>query len=368
MYSFKGFIIKEFYHIFRDTRTMLILFAMPVLQMLLFGYVITNEISNARIAVLDHSDDYMTRSIISRLEGSGYFELVTRLTSETEIEESFRNGNVREVVVFENNFAATLEREGTAAVHVITDASDANTANLTATYTSAVIAQYNSELQNAKAPAVQTDVALRMLFNPEMKSVFMFVPGTMAMILILISALLTSVTIVREKETGSMEVLLVSPLKPFQIIAGKVAPYVTLSLVNALTIILLGHWVFGLPIQGSFLLLLAECLLFILMALSLGILISTATSSQQVAMMLAMVALMLPAILLSGFIYPIENMPLWLQVVCRINPSTYFISIIKTIMLKGGGLMQVWSETLIIGSYTAFFLLVSIRKFKIRLH
>ncbi|MDD3878163.1 MAG: ABC transporter permease [Bacteroidales bacterium] len=367
MHEFKGFLIKEFYHIFRDRRTMLILFAMPVLQMLLFGYVITNEINHAQIAVLDKSDDYITRKIITRLSASGYFEIKSYLQTHDEIKEAFQSGEVREVVVFEDNFSESLNRFGTANVHIITDASDANTANLIANYTSALIARFSADEFNKDSRGLTIKSDVRMMYNPEMKSVFMFVPGTMAMILILISALLTSVTIVREKETSSMEVLLVSPLKPAHIIVGKVAPYAVLSLINAFTIILLGHTVFGLPVLGSFILLFSECLLFILMALSLGVLISTTTNSQQVAMMLAMVALLMPAILLSGFIFPIENMPFWLQWICKINPSTYFIIIIKNIMLKGSGFMAVWRETLILAFYTFFFLFVSIRKFKTRL-
>lgn len=367
MRSFKGFIIKEFYHIFRDRRTLLILFAMPVLQMLLFGYVITNEIKDARIAVWDKSKDVVTRKITAKLIGSGYFNVVKEIHCEADIEPIFKEGSAKEVVVFDNNFAEKLGREGVADIHLIADASDANTANLVVSYTSAVINDFVlKELQSGAAP-MRINTETRLLYNPEMKGVYLFVPGTMAMILILISALLTSVAIVREKETGTMEVLLVSPLKPSQIIIGKVTPYVTLSVINALSVILLSRFVFGLPVQGSYTLLIAECVLFIIMSLSLGILISTGTSSQQVAMMLSMVALLLPTIMLSGFIFPIENMPLWLQVICRVNPSTYFIIIEKNIMLKGTGFLSVWKETLVLLGYTLLFIGLSVKKFKVRL-
>lgn len=208
---------------------------------------------------------------------------------------------------------------------------------------------------------------VRMMFNEQMKGVYMFVPGIMAMILMLISALLTSISIVREKELGTMEVLLVSPLRPIQIIIGKVTPYILLSLVNAVTIIVLGNLVFGMPVQGSTLLLLAETILFIIMALSLGILISTATNSQQTAMFISMLALMLPTILLSGFIFPISNMPGILQVLCQLIPPRWFIVIIKNIMLKGTGFYYVWFETLVLAIMTVFFIFVSYKKFKIRL-
>ncbi len=367
MRSFKGFVIKEFYHIFRDRRTLLILFAMPVLQMLLFGYVITNEIKDARIAVWDKSKDVITRKITAKLIGSGYFSMVKDIHCEDEIEPIFKEGRAKEVVVFDNDFAEKLGREGVADIHLIADASDANTANLVVSYTTAVINDFVlKELQSGAAP-MRINTETRLLYNPEMKGVYLFVPGTMAMILILISALLTSVAIVREKETGTMEVLLVSPLKPSQIIIGKVTPYITLSVINALSVILLSRFVFGLPVQGSYTLLIAECVLFIIMSLSLGILISTGTSSQQVAMMLSMVALLLPTIMLSGFIFPIENMPQWLQVICRVNPSTYFIIIEKNIMLKGTGFLSVWKETLVLLGYTLLFIGLSVKKFKVRL-
>jgi ABC-2 type transport system permease protein len=195
----------------------------------------------------------------------------------------------------------------------------------------------------------------------------MFVPGIMAMLLMLISAMMTSISITREKETGTMEVLLVSPLKPIQIIVGKVVPYVFLSFINAVVILILGKFVFGVPINGSILLLLGESILYILTALSLGIMISTLTKTQQTAMLISMLVLMLPSILLSGFIFPIENMPTPLQFLCQIMPPKWFIIIIKNIMLKGVGFAYVWKETLILFGMMVFFILVSVKKFKIRL-
>jgi ABC-2 type transport system permease protein len=367
MNHFSGFVIKEFYHIFRDRRTLAILFIMPVVQMLLFGFVVTNEIKDAKIGILDHSQDVVTRKITDKLGSSGYFIISKVLTNENEIEDCFRNGSVKEVVVFEPKFAERLQRENKASVHLIADASDANTANLIVNYTSAIINDYmRKENANVKLP-MQINVESRMLYNEELKGVYMFVPGTMAMILILVCALLTSISIVREKELGTMEVLLVSPLRPLQIIVGKVMPYAVLSFVNVITILLLSNFVFGLPIQGSITLLLLESMLFIILSLSVGIFISTSTNSQQTAMLFSMMGLMLPTIILSGFIYPVENMPLILQWVCHINPSTYFIIIVKNIMLKGLGFMNVWKETLILCGMIVFFIAMSVRKFKIRL-
>ncbi len=367
MKRFLGFVIKEFYHIFRDKRTLLVLFGMPIAQMMLFGFVITSEIRNVKLAVLDYSKDNTTRRITEKLTSTGYFQLVRNLDNEAEIKEVLGAGVIREVIVFEPNFEKKLEREGTAAVHIITDASEANTANLMYSYTSGIIQDYvNKENRNTPMP-MKIDVESRNQYNENLESVYMFVPGTMAMILMLISALLTSISIVREKELGTMEVLLVSPLKPLQIVIGKVTPYVVLSLINAISIIALGYLVFGLPVQGSLVLLMAECMLFIMMALSLGILISTSTNSQQTAMFLSMIALMLPTILLSGFIYPIENMPVVLQWLSYIMPPKYFIIILKNIMLKGTGFAYVWKETLVLFGMTIFFIGASVRRFKIRL-
>ena len=207
----------------------------------------------------------------------------------------------------------------------------------------------------------------QMLFNAELKSVYMFVPGVITVILMLVSAMMTSISITREKELGTMEALLVSPLKPIQIIIGKVTPYVLLSFINLIVILLLARFVFHMPVQGSVILLLAESILFIIMALSLGILISTISKTQQQAMLLSMFALMLPIILLSGFIFPVENMPVILQYLSHIMPPKWFIIIIKNIMLKGVGIAYFWKETLIILLMTLFFIGMSVKKFKIRL-
>ncbi|MCF8227949.1 MAG: ABC transporter permease [Bacteroidales bacterium] len=367
MKRFWSFVIKEFYHIFRDRKTLLILFGLPVTLILIFGYVIRSEIKDANIAIYDPSKDEITKDISNKLLASDYFNLVENVQNIQEIDDIFKKGVVREIIVFESDFARKLEQNGEASIQLIADASDANTANLVVNYTRAIIFDYMNELNRNNPNPLQILAEPRLVYNEEMKGAYMFVPGTMALILMLVSALMTSISIVREKEMGTMEVLLVSPLKPAQIILGKVTPYVTLSLINAVTIILLGYFVFGVPIHGSVFLLLAECMLFILLALSLGLLISTLTSSQRAAMFISLFSLMLPTILLSGFIFPVENMPEILQWLSVIVPPKYFIIIIKDIMLKGVGMSFVWKETLVLIGMTTIFILLSIRKFKIRL-
>jgi ABC-2 type transport system permease protein len=364
----KGFIIKEFYHIFRDVRTMIILFGMPVVQILLFGFALTNEIKNARIAVLDYSKDDVTTEIISKITSSGYFILDENLDNESQIEEKFKQGKIKQVIIFEDNFAKNLGNGIPPGIHIVGDASDPNTANLLVNYTQAIIKDYQAGIQMSQASLpVMITPEPKLLFNPELKSVFMFVPGIITILLMLVCAMMTSIAIAREKELGTMEVLLVSPLKPIQIIIGKVTPYVLLSLINAVSILMAGYFVFGMPMNGSIVLLLAESILFIFMALSMGILISTIAKNQQVALMISLAGLMLPTILLSGFIFPIENMPVVLQVISNLMPSKWFIIIIKNIMLKGTGIAYIWKETLIIMAMTIFFIGLSVRNFKIRL-
>ena len=363
----KGFIIKEFLHIFRDLRTMLILFGMPVVQVLLFGFAITNEINHASIAILDQAKDETSMKITDKILSSGYFDLNAVLTHPDQIEAAFGKGEIKEVIVFEPGFGRKLEKEGKANLQIITDASDPNTANLLFNYTAGIVRDYSREMIENKKPPMQISIESTMMYNPELKGVFMFVPGTITILLMLVSAMMTSISIAREKELGTMEVLLVSPLKPFQIIVGKVLPYILLSFTNAVVILVLAFTVFGMPINGSLILLLLQSILFIVMALSMGIFISTVSQTQQQAMLLSMFVLMLPTILLSGFIFPIENMPLPLQILSNIMPSKWFIIIVKSIMIKGLGIGYVWKETLILVGMTLFFVGLSVKKFNIRL-
>ena len=367
MKQFLGFVKKEFYHIFRDIQTMLVLFGIPIAQLLIFGYVVTNEIKDIKIAIYDQSKDDVTLQISNKIISSGYFILAKDLDHISNIEDIFKEGDVKEVIVFEPDFAKNLQREGVANVQLIADASDANTANLIVNYTNGILMDYIQKENQLVNQPLQIDTEVRMVFNEGLKSVYMFVPGTMALILMLVSAMMTSISIAREKEMGTMEVLLVSPLKPAQIIIGKVIPYVTLAFVNAIPIILIGYFVFGMPLKGSIWLLLLESFLFISMALSLGIFISTMARSQQVAMFISIFALMLPTLLLSGFIFPIENMPVLLQWISHLMPPKYFIIIVKNIMLKGTGFMYIWKETLILTGMMLFFIALSVKKFKIRL-
>jgi ABC-2 type transport system permease protein len=348
---------------------------MPVVMLLLFGYVITNDIKDARISIFDRSKDEVTRKLTQKILSSGYFKLDKYIDNFDDIEKDFKRGFIRQVIIFDDRFAEKLGREGKANVQIISDASEPNTSNLLVNYNIGIISDFVRELNLSKLSTtnyqpstnIQIIPEVRMVYNPELKSVFMFVPGLIGLLMVLISALMTAVSITREKEFGTMEVLLVSPLRPLQIIIGKVIPYIAIAFFDALSIIILSMLVFKIPVQGSIVLLLASTILYILVALSIGIFISTVTSSQQIAMMLSLVMLMLPSILLSGFIYPIENMPGMLQWLCQIMPPKWFIIIIKNIMIKGEGIQYIWKEALVLTGMMLFFILLSLRNFKIRL-
>ena len=367
MKRFIGFIKKEFYHIFRDRRSLFILFGMPIAQIMLFGFAITNEINNIDIAILNNSKDAITEEIINKITSSSYFSVKKFIQNENEIEGIFKKGNVKAVLNFETDFSKKLTTQNNATVQIITDATDPNTANTISNYVSAIFQNYSQRINKNSEIPYQIIPKNRMVYNQELKSVFMFVPGVMTIILMLVSAMMTSISITREKELGTMEILLVSPLKPFQVIIGKVIPYIFLSVINAIVIIVLSIFVFKMPVQGSLLLLGAESILFIITSLSLGILISTVSATQQTAMMISLMGLMLPVILLSGFIFPITSMPIPLQIISNIIPAKWFIIIVKGIMLKGVGLSFIWKETLILVGMTLFFIVLSTKKYKIRL-
>ncbi len=368
MNRFLGFVKKEFLHIFRDYRTLIIIFGIPAAQILIFGFAVSTDIKNAGVAVLDLSRDEITESLTDKIFSSGFFTRTGNLLNYNDIDLTFRKGNTKAIYVFEENFGSNLIKEGKASMSIITDGSEPNVATLITSYTTAIVNDFNREMnKDAINNLILIQPEVKMFYNPNLKSHFMFVPGVITLILILICALMTSVTITREKEFGTMEVLLVSPLKPLQIILGKVTPYFLLSFINIVLILILSWLVFGLPVKGSIVLLLFESMLYILMSLSLGILISTLSSTMQQAIFISFLGLMLPTIILSGFIFPVENMPKIYEIVSKIIPPSYFITIIKATMIKGTGIAFVWKETLVIFVMTLLFIGISVKKFKVRL-
>lgn len=361
MKQFWAFIKIEFFHIFRDRRTMLILLGMPVLQIILFGFAITTELNHSRVAVLDPSKDAVTTRITERIDENRYFSVVKELSSASDIETVFRHDEADIVVAFTPDFDANLSA-GEAGIQLVVDATDPNTGNMMAGYVQGIVGQ---ALQSGtqSSPIVQT----HLLFNPQMKSAYNFVPGVMGLILMLICAMMTSISIVREKETGTMEVLLVSPIRPIFIILAKAVPYLVLSCVNLATILLLSVYVLHVPVEGSLWTLSFLSLLLIAVALSLGLLISCVVQNQVAAMIVSGMGLMMPVMLLSGMIFPIESMPAVLQWISNIIPARWYIQAVKKVMIEGLGMAAVWHEALILSGMAALLIGLSLKKFKERL-
>ncbi len=367
MKQFLVFVRKEFYHVFRDPKTLLLLFGMPIAQIVLFGFALTNEIKNSRIVVCDYANDAASHRIINQLEASRNFELERALMSHQQIEDAFKAGNIKLAIVFPQHFNQDLAHFKMSQVQIIADASDPNTATTLTNYASNIIMDYQRQLamQNPLPMQINTDV--RMIYNPELKGAYNFVPGVMALVLLLVCVLMTSVSIVREKETGTMEVLLVSPFNPLLVVISKAVPYFLLSLVNLTVILLLSTTLLGMPVNGSLFLLYLASAILILTALALGLLISNVTESQQTAMLISLMGMLLPTLLFSGFMFALENMPKPLQVISNIVPSKWYYIIIKSIMIKGLGISAIWKEMLILSGMAAFLLTVSVKKFKTRL-
>ncbi|MBS1536925.1 MAG: ABC transporter permease [Bacteroidetes bacterium] len=367
MNQFFTFVRKEFYHVFRDGKTMLMLFGMPIAQILLFGFALTNEVKNTKIVICDYANDISSQQIINKIEISNNFEIQKIILSHKQIEDAFKEGNIKIVIVFPANFINDLLQFNTAQIQIIADASDPNTATTLTNYVSSIIAIYQQGLIKNTTIPYQIIPEIRMMYNPELKGVTNFVPGVMALVLMLVCVLMTSVSIVREKERGTMEVLLVSPFNPFLVIISKAVPYFLLSLVNLSVILLLSVLLLEMPLNGSILLLYVESSILILTALSLGLLISNVTDSQQSAMLISLMGMLLPTMIFTGFMFPIENMPLPLQIISNVVPSRWYYIIVKSIMIKGLGFGAIWKETLILSGMTVFLLVVSFKKFKIRL-
>ncbi len=342
------------------------LFGLPIAQIILFGFALTNEIKDSKIVICDFAHDSSSERIIKKIEASTNFLIKNVIHDHQLIEPSFREGDVKLVLVFPPRFEEKLLHDNKTSLQVIADATDPNTATTLTGYIENIVADFSRE--SGYSPEVNLiSPEIRMLYNPELKGTTNFVPGVMALVLLLVCVLMTSVSIVREKELGTMEILLVSPMNPLTVVIAKALPYFFLSLVNLTVILLMSIYILEMPMNGSLLLLYLVSSVLILCALSLGLLISNSTASQQAAMLISLMAMLLPTVLFSGFMFPIENMPKPLQYISNIVPSKWYYIIVKDIMIKGLGIMSIWRETLILTGMTIVLLAISIRRFKIRL-
>jgi ABC-2 type transport system permease protein len=367
MKIFFAFVVKEFRHVLRDTRSLVILVSMPVMMLLLFGFALSNEVKNSRLAILDMSKDRVTQQLTERLDKSRYFDVTESISNISEADGLFRSGKVRAIVVFSDHFEQNLLRNNTAAVQIIADATDTNTGSTVGFYAANVIRTYQQELLAQQGLPYQINVQTKLEYNPQLKGAFNFVPGVMVLILILLCAMLTAVAIVREKELGTMELILVSPARPIMMIIAKCLPFLVVGFINIAIILTVSYTLLELPMRGNLLLLVLESGLFVLLALSLGLFISTRTDSQGTALFISLIGLMLPSLVFSGFMFPIENMPKPMQIISNIVPTKYFFNILKAVMIKGLGFEYVWKETLILGGMVLVFLGLAVRSFKVRL-
>lgn len=362
-----AFIRKEFYHVFRDKRTLLILFGLPVVQIVLFGFALNSEVKNIGITILDNAQDINSGQITNKIRASSYFLVRDPVKSYGEIEDKFKDGTIKCALIFPVDFSGTLARDGKAQIQIITDASDPNTATISVNYLTAIIASYQQQINPVQQVNYQIVPEVRQLYNEEQNGSLNFVPGVIALIFMIVCTALTSVSIVREKELGTMEVLLVSPFNPLMVLIAKAVPYLILSIINLIIILLLSVYLLQVPIRGNLPLLFAESILFIITCLSLGLLISNVTNSQQTAMLISMMGMMLPTIIFTGFLFPLENMPKIFQIISYIIPSRYYYIIIKAVMLKGLDFSYVWKETVILAGMALLLLSIALKNFKIRL-
>lgn len=369
MKQFLAFVKKEFLHILRDPRSVMLLLIMPVIQIILFGFALTNEVRDVDIAIYEKGGDADTRLIIDRLGAGEYFNIVRHITNPDDISDLIEKGTVKMVIAFSDNFASELLHSGSAKINIIADASEPNLAQSAISYASNIIYSCKDELMNNNPDMspVTINTHVKMLYNPQMKSAYNFVPGVMGLILMLICAMMTSISIVREKETGTMEVLLVSPVKPFAVIIAKTIPYFVLSAINITTILLLSIFLLDVPVSGSLFWLCVFALLFVLVSLSLGMFISTIVDNQVGAMLISGMVFMMPVILLSGMIFPVENMPKILQAIAQIIPAKWFIAGVRKLMIQGLEVQYALREFAVLGGMLALFFGLTIKNFKYRL-
>lgn len=358
MKKFGAFVKKEFYHILRDTRSMLILLVLPIALIVLLGFAMSNDIRNVNIAYMTNKSTENIRSIVDRVDASEYFTVVQRVYNIDEAYDLMKRGKIDAVMRFN-------EDKG---MQIIVDASNPNTGTTESMYLKGIVLQeLKSQMNAPTAKVMQYSPNLRLLYNPGMKSSFNFVPGIMGLVLILISAMMTSVSIVREKEVGTMEVLLTSPIPPIDIILAKMVPYFAISCVNMITILILAKFVLGVPLSGSLFLICLFSLLYIFMALGLGLLVSTIAESQTVAILMSAIVFLVPVMMLSGMMFPIDSMPGFFRALSYVVPARWFIDAMRKLMIEGLSFKYVQTDFYVLFGMTVFFIGVALKNFKNRL-
>ncbi|MBR2947564.1 MAG: ABC transporter permease [Bacteroidales bacterium] len=373
---FLSFVKKEFLHILRDTRTLMVLLVMPVVMIVLFGFALSTELKNVKVGVYTPTDDIFTRKLIDRIGESEYFTIVFDAPDKEALDAAFLNNTIEVGMIFQDNFYSTISHDGRASVQILLDGTNMNIAQMAQFYLRNIIGTSVQELAQEVVMAdpelslnlpVEIKPTTSMLYNPQMKSSFNFVPGVMGMILTLVCSMMTSVSIVREKERGTMEVLLVSPVKPFLVILAKTIPYFVISALNLATTILLAIYLLQVPVSGSMLWVVMISLLYIMVSLSLGILVSTLVSTQQEAILISAMVFLMPTLLLSGMLFPIESMPVILQYVSYIIPARWYIDAMKALMIQGVSVKYCIDLVAILFAFLVAITSLSVYKYKDRL-
>lgn len=367
MHSIRYIAFKEVRHILRDPRSLMIAILMPLLMTLLYGYAINLDIKNLKLAILDYDHTPESRELANRFYNSGYFTGPDAMPTLSDPETVLRRSQAHAILAIRPGFGAALADGTPFELGLIVDGADANTASAAASYAEIVLQSMLEDglPEGFEAPGVR--LSQQVLYNPDLKSSHFFVLGLIAVILMLISALLTSLTIAREKETGTLEQLLTAPVKPHQIIIGKIIPYIGIAGLDGIIVWAFAVFHFGVPVAGSVGLLALFSVIFIIAALSIGILVSTIAKTQQVAMTITLTLTMMPSVLLSGFAFEIKNMPRVLQIITLIVPARYFIPIIRGIMLKDSGLRTLWPQAVGLALISLALLGLATRRFKMRI-
>lgn len=360
-----AFIHKEFLHVFRDKRTLLIMFGLPIAQLLIFGYALTNEVKNARLLIVNPSSDVANEQLIQKIDASSYFTVTHVEKNSQNLEKYFKNGEAQSALIFPENFLSINIEPSE--IQIITDATDPNFAKTVINYLTAIVMDFIQQPSAGQQPMMTIKSEVRMLYNPSLNGSMNFVPGVIAMIMMIVCTTLASVAVVREKETGTMEVLLVSPVRPIYVLISKAVPYFVLSVAIFVVVMLISNLMLDVPIRGNILLISLISVVYILTCLAFGLMISNVTASQSEAMLISIVAIMLPILIFTGFLFPLENMPLIFQWIANILPARWYFLIIQSVMLKGLGIADVWVELCILLGMMVVLLAISLRKFNIRL-
>lgn len=367
-------VIKEFLQFRRDKRMVAVSFIAPVVQLLLLGYAATTDIKDIPMLVYDQDKSSTSREFVNQFLNSGYFVIKEEVNSSKEIDHYIEDGDVWMALVIPQSFSSNLLAMRQTSIQLLADGSDANSANISigyatqiiGKYSQSILVEYKKRLPGMVAPA-RLNPEIRVWYNPELKSRNFMVPGVLAMVLMIITMMLTSLGIVKEKEIGTLEQLMVTPIKPYQLIIGKLLPFVLIAAVDVALVIVVARFWFGVPLRGSILLLLGLSGLFVLTTLGLGLFVSTISKTQQQAMMTAQFFFFMPFIFFSGFTFPIENMPKLVQYITYLIPLRYYIDIVRGIFLKGVGITELWHQVLALLLFGIVILTLSVLRFRKRL-